>query len=215
MVGCDLIRRRKDADAVYLLGIARQVAPLDQLKASHCEFQKRMMSGALPEAAAPPIAQPSRESRPDRPILSSSRGLQIHVDPTSSSSQAREIQTNPWPDLGTRKGRIKENVPEVKKMAGSTIRQPGRSARIAAGTASGSSTASVIVPYRDPDPNDAKMLHPPTRTSKGAKGVPKTPGKAVEVFEDEEEPIAQVTCSPRFVPFRDEVRQSSSSTICN
>ena len=227
--------RRKDADAIYMLGIARQASPLDRIKNRYREFQKRMISATLPELPVSSIDPSSTgrtvlgdttapgSSAPTVPLSSStshqneltsrpsgqSRRLQVFVD-SGSEQQSAGIQTNAWPELGTRKGRIKENVPEVKQMAGTTIRQPGRSARVAAST----TAVSQIVPYRDPEPSRRTEIPPlPARPSQRAKVVPKTQGKSIEVFRDGED-TTEVPCTPKFTPFRDEVRPIISS-ICS
>jgi hypothetical protein len=226
--------RRKDADAIYILGIARQASPIDRIKNRYREFQKRMMSATLPELPVPSIDPSSTgrtvlgdttapgSSAPTVALSSTSHQneltsppsrpngrLQVFVD-SSSEEQSAGIQTNAWPELGTRKGRIKENIPEVKKMAGTTIRQPGRSARVAAST----TTVSQIVPYRDPEPSRRTEIPPlPARPSQRTKGVPKTQGKSIEVFRDGED-TTEVPCTPKFTPFRDEVRLVISS-ICS
>ncbi|KAJ7064726.1 other/BUB protein kinase [Mycena amicta] len=196
--------RRKEADDAYLLGIARRASPLEHLKARHADFQKRMMlSAALP--ASPPstveVAAPKRTalattsaapgaSLPARPTTvgtrtqrapSSNARFQVFEDPTSESADA---DGNAWPDLGTRKTRVKENVPGTKKMAGSTLRQPGKSRRLA----SGASTTSSIIPYVDTEED----LMPP----------PSLPGSSKQACDA----IPQTPATPKFVPFQDVVR---------
>ena len=211
---------KKDADDIYNLGIARKASPLDRLQSRYNEFQKRMLSGAaIPSTAtsldASSSTSESRPSRSQRPALTTSRStltssgssrpittpsgpnsrLQIFVDPSGVEAEAAEAAA--WPDLGTRKSRVKENIPEVKKLAGTTIKQSGRSKRVTSGN-SGSSTAassSRLVPYRDPEP--VGMPPPPVPVSKktapfadcgDAAGAP-----------------SPTPATPRFTPFRDDV----------
>lgn len=95
--------------------------------------------------------------------------IPVFVDPTGAEADPAEAA--PWPELGTRKARVKENIPEVRKAAGTTLRQP-RSAR-AGSTSAG---ASRIPVYRDPEPA--------LETSVGGKK-----GKsAIAVFRDEDTP---------------------------
>ncbi|KAF7316485.1 BUB1 N-terminal domain-containing protein [Mycena indigotica] len=207
--------RRKEADGAYLLGIARRANPLEHLKAKHADFQKRMMlpASSPPTTAVAAPSRPSEVSQPRRtalattstvtpdslpirsPAMPSSNGarhFQVFEDPTS---QVAEAGGNAWPELGTRKTRIKENVPESKKMAGSTLRQPGKSRRLASTT-----ITSSIIPYVDTEED----LMPPPPTSKQSKthsSIPQTPAKSqIQPFIDEEVPA-----TPKFVPFRDEV----------
>ena len=191
-----------------------------------------MTAAALPEAlASDPVPPPTirtvlgdsapassftatQPPRRNPPSVSNGR-LQVFVDPSNSDAPP-EIQTNPWPELGVRKVRVKENVPEVKKMSGTTIKQPGRSARIATGTASGSRTASQIVPYRDPDLPKSKKIPPPSMVTQRSKKTvaPKTPAKTIVVFQDGDGDgngngngeVSSVPCTPKFIPFCDEVR---------
>ena len=202
---------KKDADDIYNLGIARKASPLDRLQSRYNEFQKRMLSGAaMPSMATALDASSSSESRPSRsqrPALTTSRStltpsgssrptstpsgpnsrLQIFVDPSGAEAEAAEAAA--WPDLGTRKTRVKENIPEVKKLAGTTIKQSGRSKRVTSGNSGSSAAASSsrLVPYRDPEP--VGMPPPPDPASKktAVGALPSTPA------------------TPRFTPFRDDV----------
>ncbi|TFK67752.1 hypothetical protein BDN72DRAFT_770304 [Pluteus cervinus] len=247
--------RRKEADDAYVLGIARRATPLDHLQSRHSDFQKRMMcSTASPApAAAPstgradrPVLAPSRtsgsgttptssssRSSSSRPLSSaipsssSNAPLQIFVDPTGTASESAEGGENSWTDLGTRKSRIKENVPEVKKLAGTTLKQAGRSKRVVSGSgaagASRSVSGSKIVPFRDPGPED--ML-PPTSpeissgssSSKGTIAATTTKKKApsslkFSPFVDTKETTTPaVPATPKFTPFRDEASTGSSPT---
>src|SRR5258708_10455638 len=72
-------------------------------------------------------ASPSNNVASTHGLRNNSR-LEIFVDPTGEVSNSNN--TNEWSDLGTRKTRIKENAPDVKKMVGSTIKQPGKSKRL-------------------------------------------------------------------------------------
>lgn len=223
-------RRRKEADDVYVLGIARRASPIDHLKSRHADFQIRMMCAA-PVPAPPTAASSSLTSQ--RAVLSttsggvtalpsSSRGpthtripssnapLQVFVDPSGPDAQFAELQMNAWPDVGTRKTRIKENVPDAKKLAGTTLRQAGKSKRVASG--SGGASSSKIVPYRDPEPGD--MPPPPVPASKNRqRSVSSTPSKGSFVpFVDDKEATGAATsatpavpATPKFTPFRDEV----------
>jgi len=147
--------------------------------------------------------------------------LQIFMDPTGSDSQVAEASANSWADLGTRKTRIKENVPEVKKLVGTTLKQAGRSKRVASGSGSSSSTSagassSKLVPYRDPAP--AHMAPPPVPVAKKGQGaVPRTPTKnQITPLIDGKEAAASgdVPSTPVFTPFRDEVSMLLFFSLC-
>ncbi|KAJ6487808.1 Mad3/BUB1 homology region 1-domain-containing protein [Mycena sanguinolenta] len=219
--------RRKDADDAYLLGIARRASPLEHLKARHADFSKRMMcAAALPTGPTTP-ATPAPAGDTKRtalattfaaptPSLSAARApasrdqrapsnsrLQIFVDPGSEFADAAG---NAFPDVGTRKTRVNENVPEAKKMAGSTLRQPGKTKRMAA---SGAASTSSFVPYVD---SEIDIMPPPPvpGAKKAADAIPRTPSKnQMQPFLDDE---LGVPSTPKFVPFQDEAAAPVTST---
>jgi hypothetical protein len=130
--------------------------------------------------------------------------MQIFVDPSGTAGEeahaAEEAMApTPWNELGTRKERIKENVPKVSKLSGTTLRQPGRQQRIA--SASVASTSRIPV-FRDPPSIEGGMMSPPPAPSGAEVGnkdkevVPKTSLK------DE---VKEVPATPRFVPFKDDI----------
>ncbi|KAG7094888.1 hypothetical protein E1B28_005695 [Marasmius oreades] len=222
--------RRKEADQVYTLGVARKAAPLERLKSKHADFQKRMMcAAATPEAisvtndtattssrrtvlstttATAPLQSSSTSSTriSSRSATSSSSNapLRVFVDPTGTAEQSAPMEANAWPDIGTRKTRVKENVPERKKIAGSTIRQAGKTKRLAS-----VSSGSKIIPYRDPSPDDTP---PPQSALTKGDGSTSTPAKGPFVpFADD----AAVPIPPsvqKFFPFRDESSSGSVSS---
>ncbi|KAG6830030.1 hypothetical protein H0H87_009493 [Tephrocybe sp. NHM501043] len=231
--------RRKEADDAYSLGIARRAEPLDRLKARRDDFQKRMMSNTLPPAAVASTAVPMRpvlgsgsRSGTGAAGLTSSRSisstgssssrttsnpsLQIFVDPSGSESVAAEASANTWTDLGTRKTRIKENVPETKKFAGTTLKQAGRSKRIASGSGSSSAASgSKIAIFRDPAPEDMPPPAAPAAKLKSGRDVPKMTAKSMIIpFVDTEDAAAAPTVpsTPRFTPFRDEAVTTTPAT---
>ncbi|KAI0266521.1 Mad3/BUB1 homology region 1-domain-containing protein [Gloeopeniophorella convolvens] len=134
--------------------------------------------------------------------------MQIFVDPSGEEAQAAEDSAaTSWNELGARKERIKENVPEVKKAGGTTLRQPGRQQRVASG--SGASVSRIPV-FRDPAaaPAEAKTkLAQPAPVgdkdrARQKEVVPKTPARVAFVpFRDD---VAETPATARFVPFKDE-----------
>ncbi|KAH7913316.1 Mad3/BUB1 homology region 1-domain-containing protein [Hygrophoropsis aurantiaca] len=234
--------RRSDADAAYLLGIARQATPLERLQSKHAEFQKRMMTAAtlptqstsdpapsssrirsaLATSSSAPLPTPSGSSsrtlgasaslgdvfgsQPARPA--SNGRLQIFVDPSGSAAQESLDATNPWADVGTRKTRVKENVPELSKAGGTTLKQAGRSRRIAS---SSSGTVSKIVPFRDPGlearVEDREMPPPTVPTLRRKETAQKTPARISTIvpFQDPDRSNENaIPSTPKFTPFRDE-----------
>ena len=208
------VRRTNEADEIFLLGINRQAEPLDRLKAKHTELQRRLMTSlAAPpkEAPAPtvtkrPALAPSKPSHKVK-AGSISGGLQstssvpvqprpnarpqIFVDPDGSEGRAAQVEEAvSFPEIGTRKTRVKENVKEVNKMAGATLKQAGKSKRIAS-----SGTAPKFIPFRDPAGPDenagqGSMLPPPVPLNPSGSSqdgvIPQTPSRR-----------------SAFVPFRD------------
>ena len=145
-----------------------------------------------------------RSSRPKPP----NARMQVFVDPSGASSDealaAEDAVATPWNELGTRKERIKENVPKVSKLKGTTLSQPGRQQRVAS-TPTVSSRISV---FRDPAPGEGDLMLPPlgapdAKLKCKEREVPKTPGcSSIAPFKDE---VKEPPSTPRFVPFKDEV----------
>ncbi|KAI0687668.1 Mad3/BUB1 homology region 1-domain-containing protein [Cytidiella melzeri] len=118
--------------------------------------------------------------------------IQVFVDgqdSTASSHVNNEDEApSEWPDLGTRKSRVKENVREATKAAGTTLRQSGRSQRVA----SSSSTPKISV-FRDPVPNEgdenqhaeeeAAEMPPPPLPAKISKASNNP--KSISIFQDD------------------------------
>ncbi|KAJ7813267.1 hypothetical protein B0H14DRAFT_2854291 [Mycena olivaceomarginata] len=76
--------------------------------------------------------------------------IQVFIDPTSQSADG--VGTT-FLDVGTRKMRVKDDVP--KKMAGSTLHQPGRTKPLAS---SASSTTATFAPYVN---TEGETMRPP------------------------------------------------------
>ena len=230
--------RTSEADEIFLLGINRQAEPVDRLKTKHTEFQKRLMTSlAAPppeETPAPAIAKrpalalaPSKSSHKSKARsisggLSSTSSIpvqprpnarpQIFVDPDGSEGRAVQVEEPvSFPDIGTRKTRVKENIKEVSKMAGTTLKQAGKSKRVVS-----SGAAPRFVPFRDPEPDEnveekesmpppPVPMNPPRRSQDGA--VPQTPSRrsAFVPFRDSDTEVQVQTPSRKagFVPFKD------------
>lgn len=127
--------RRGEADEVWALAVGRGAEPRERVLGRYREFQKRMLvassSSPSPVLPTPTTAAPKRSVLssttpflpasllpPPAPTSTSNKRLQIYVD-----SSPPTLDISPYPDLGTRKSRIKENVPEVKKAGGSVLKQ--------------------------------------------------------------------------------------------
>jgi hypothetical protein len=135
--------------------------------------------------------------------------MQVFVDSSDASAEeapgAGETVATPWNELGTRKERIKENVPKVSKLNGTTLRQPGRQLRVASGSVASTSRISV---FRDPAPGEGNLMTPPLVPPAKARDkereiVPKTPARpSIVPFKDD---VTETPTTPRFVPFQDDV----------
>lgn len=136
--------------------------------------------------------------------------MQVFVDPSGTSADealaAEDTVATPWNELGTRKERIKENVPKVSKLKGTTLSQPGRQQRV---TSTPSVSMSSRIPvFRDPAPGEGDRMPPPlaapdAKVRGKEREVPKTPGcSSIIPFKDE---VKEAPSTPRFVPFKDEV----------
>ena len=140
------------------------------------------------------VIRPKPSTSDARPAASSSNSqIAVYVDGGQSDDPQGESEPSPWPELGTRKSRIKENISEVKKMAGMIIRQPGRVQHIASGPAT-----SQIVPYRDPPPGSESMPPPSDPLPRTIRKTPQTREMGLRI------PVV-VPPTPRFTPFQDEV----------
>ena len=137
--------------------------------------------------------------------------MQVFVDPSGASATeealaAGETAATPWNELGTRKERIKENVPKVSTLNGTTLRQAGRQQRVASAPAVSTSRISV---FRDPAPGEGDLMPPPLvppaakARGKERETVPKTPARpSIVPFKDD---VTETPATPRFVPFKDDV----------
>ncbi|KAH9951567.1 Mad3/BUB1 homology region 1-domain-containing protein [Amylocystis lapponica] len=174
---------------------------------------------------APSIRNPPAAPTPAPAITPSTGGpranarLQIFVDPSGSADSDPSALETPWPELGTRKSRVKENIPEVSKAAGTKLRQAGRAQRAAV------AAAPKMAVYRDPEPGaegaeDGEM--PPPLVSAAKKDESgKGKGKSViPVFRDEDAGAGASTGSeappvpstPKFTPYRDEEPETPSGS---
>ncbi|KAI0295765.1 Mad3/BUB1 homology region 1-domain-containing protein [Russula brevipes] len=135
--------------------------------------------------------------------------MQIFVDPSGIAAEealaSEDTAATPWDELGTRKERIKENVPKASKLNGTTLPQPGRQQRV---TPAPASTSRIAV-FRDPAPGEGDLMPPPLVPpavklgSKDGETVPKTPARpSIVPFKDE---VKETPATPRFVPFRDDI----------
>ena len=137
----------------------------------------RSTSGRTPSISEDVFSAPA----PPRP----NGRMPVFVDPSGDAENDPNQATNPtpWPEIGTRKSRIKENTVEVSKAAGTTMRA-GRSSR--------APSASKITVFRDPGPEDASgaftsMPPPPVPPTKKEKS--RTASKSsISIFRDEDEP---------------------------
>lgn len=152
--------------------------------------------------------------------------MPVFVDPSGEAEQ--EAAAAPWAELGTRKSRIKENVPEVSKASGTTLKQSGRSTRAAT-----AARGSQIAIFRDPDgtagedgtEGDEPVPPPPAPSHSKTRS---TSSSKIPVFQDKEDAVpgpsrttrsTRAASSSKIAVLRDEVaplaetkRRSTRST---
>ncbi|KAI8976704.1 Mad3/BUB1 homology region 1-domain-containing protein [Trametes punicea] len=137
--------------------------------------------------------------------------MPIFVDPSGDAENDPDqaINPTPWPELGTRKSRIKENTMEVSKAAGTTLRQAASSRRAASGP--------KITVFRDPAPEEEPSEAMPPPPVPAAKQKGKLGGKSsIAIFRDEDDQPSKskpsIPSTPKFVPFKDDEPGSPSTS---
>ncbi|KAJ6563519.1 hypothetical protein B0H10DRAFT_2239403 [Mycena sp. CBHHK59/15] len=198
-------RSRHEVDEANILTSARSRAPTERKRIAEEEksaLVKYLITSSAAAASssaattAPSVPARATPAARDTEPSNANAWLQIFVDPASESADAAG---NAFPDVGTRNTRIKENVPETKKPAGSTLRQPGKTKRLASGPAT-----SKIVPYVDPEAEAMPPPSVPTAKKAAHDAIPRTPVKSqMQSFVDDEVGM-NVPATPKFVPFQDE-----------
>ena len=149
--------RRKKADDIYRLGVARKASPLERLKSRHQAFLARIMavSGIVPEddPSPPSTASASIAMRtPGRSVLGqvgSTTGVagatqlapSMRLSKAANGSKmeifadgivkAEDDAPGEWADFGTRDGRRKENTVEAGPWKGETLPQSAARSRVA------------------------------------------------------------------------------------
>ncbi|OCF61498.1 BUB protein kinase [Kwoniella mangroviensis CBS 10435] len=147
--------RRKKADEIYRLGIARKASPPDRLKNRHKQFLERIMappSGVVPDdepssstsapartlgrsvlgqvATASASVAGATQLAPSLRVASKGNGSKMEV---FSDDNGRSEDTAPgeWADFGTRDARRKENTIEATPWKGETLPQSASRLRMA------------------------------------------------------------------------------------
>lgn len=173
--------RKQAADEIYTLGISRSAQPLMRLQAKYREFQKRMMLAPSLSTSSPTTTNPAAAPPVKRKILGDATKKSSHTPvpalapsliPTSQSTSRSNARldvfvddeaggvdsgtdAHSWPELGTRTTRTKENLQEVKKMAGTTLKQKSSKSRATAtSTASSSRVGSTFSVFTGPEEDD-------------------------------------------------------------
>ncbi|KAI0322915.1 Mad3/BUB1 homology region 1-domain-containing protein [Amylostereum chailletii] len=161
---------------------------------SSAPSSKSRSSRATSTSTPAPTTQPDSRQRPNA-------RMQIFVDPSGEEAQAAQDASNtPWEELGTRKARVKENIPNVSKAGGTTLKQVGRHQRVAS-----AASGSRIPVFRDPGSSGVEVLPPPAP----AATTPKTPARSgFAPFKDDE---SEGPSTLQFTPFKDEPDTPTSS----
>ena len=138
--------RKKKADEIYRIGIARKAVPLDRLKGRHQAFLSRIMappSGVVPDDEPSQRSAPSYRSvlgqtesgpssvagvvqlAPSMRLSKANNGAKMNVFSDSGDTPDDDGERGEWADLGTRDGRKKENTVEATPWTGETLPQRG------------------------------------------------------------------------------------------
>ncbi|TDL15816.1 hypothetical protein BD410DRAFT_777737 [Rickenella mellea] len=163
------------------------------------------------EASAPSGSSSRRMAVFTDSATKSNARIPVFIDPSGDQdTDPTAGNTNAWPDVGTRKSRIKENVPETRQMGGTKLHQSSTGLRNAASRGGGG--VARIVPFRDPVPDEDADADMPPPAVPSAAVPPKTPAKASFVpFCDAAESTMSMgpPATPGFAPLRDEVTSTS------
>ena len=207
--------RRREADEIYILGIARRVEAIEHLKKRHADFQRRMLAAPIPTAPSPPpptgppalgrrtilaetTSLPSRPSAaPAFDVFSAPKPnarLQIFVDPTGAA--AEKAEGNIYPDVGTRVSRTKENRPEVRRLGDGPLSRSRGARRNLNGA------VSRVVPFRDPP---ARATFVPFRDEEDVASMPPPAGPGKQIVSGPASGEPPTTPRPTFFPYKDEV----------
>ncbi|OBZ67657.1 putative WD repeat-containing protein C9G1.05 [Grifola frondosa] len=224
--------RRTEADETYLLGIARKASPMDPnlpappppapAPSSIATTARRAVLGETATATTTPsssrrvtrsstrnalIGSTTTPSSSSTTAPRSNARLQVFIDPSGSSESNDPTDSpTPWPELGTRKSRIKENIKEVSKAAGTTLRQAGRAQRAAA------AAAPKMVVYRDTGEEDDATETPPPPAPAAKKGIQKASAPKLTVFRDTEEDADAEAMPPPPLPAAKRGTQKASAS---
>ncbi|WVF67371.1 hypothetical protein IAT40_002126 [Kwoniella sp. CBS 6097] len=146
--------RRKKADEIYRLGIARKASPIDRLKTRHKQFLERIMappSGAVPDDEISTASSSSRgagrsvlgqvshastsvagatQLAPSMRVASKGNGAKMEIF-SDETGRPEDSAPGEWADFGTRDGRRKENTVEAGPWKGETLPQSTSRPRVA------------------------------------------------------------------------------------
>ncbi|EIW72040.1 hypothetical protein TREMEDRAFT_26019 [Tremella mesenterica DSM 1558] len=153
---CESLGRKKAADDIYRLGIARRASPLERLKSRHAAFLERI--SIQPHDVVPDDDPPPRVARAVLGQVTSTSGTTqlapslrqrpngTKMEVFTDTGRVDDGEAPEWAEIGTREGRRKENTIEAGPWKGETLIQ-GIGRR-------GPRTPKVEV-FKDSDNNDA------------------------------------------------------------
>jgi hypothetical protein len=180
--------------------------------------EKKIKSGSTSIPTPAPVPTPSTSTSNGR--------IPVFVDEASPADPRTSIASlsggstegparNAWPELGTRTSRIKENKPDVGKLAGTTLKQK----RPAAARPAASGSRSAFTVFSGPEepeekvtakskPSSSSKSGKPTATKLGKIAKPaksSAPEVQVDTEDEDAEPMESKTLpAEQFVPFVDE-----------
>lgn len=144
-------RRKKRADEIFSIGIARNAQPLSRLKSRHAAFLQRILvtsSAAIPDdeplppaagahrtparsilgqvSTAPMSVSGATQLAPANRLSKATNGMKMEVFSDDAGRKVEDGVPGEWADFGTRDGRRKENVVEATSWKGETMPVAGK-----------------------------------------------------------------------------------------
>ncbi|RXK35097.1 BUB protein kinase [Tremella mesenterica] len=130
---CESLGRKKAADDIYRLGIARRASPLERLKSRHAAFLERI--SIQPHDVVPDDDPPPRVARAVLGQVTSTSGTTqlapslrqrpngTKMEVFTDTGRVDDGEAPEWAEIGTREGRRKENTIEAGPWKGETLIQ--------------------------------------------------------------------------------------------
>lgn len=141
--------RKKKADEIFRLGLARRAGPVERLKLRHEQFLQRILVASSHDIPEDEVLVPSRSGgrsvlgqvattpsisgavqlAPSNRLSKSSNGAKMDIFVDSAGKSGQDDGPSEWADLGSRDTRRKENTIESTPWKGETMPQKGAAPR--------------------------------------------------------------------------------------